>query len=460
MQKFYRNVKTNFTYMVSDFIVGILAALITGIITGINIFASYGHYLVLCISFNLICIFLNKGASLYNVNLFFYPDRIFKYITRSFLSATLIVSILLFYVGRANVELKFYFVFLICEYVFLMFSAYFGRLIMKKIHKFCPRTLLLGDEHQYTKFINFVKKSNLNLNIIGCVSLNGEQEGFLGVVEDLEKILHDNAIDYVYIMEHRSVEMYFKPYIEICLDMGITVGLIMNFYSTIDAHRYVSSIGSYPVVTYHTIVLDNVSRAIKRTMDICGSIVAIVIFSPIMLAAMIAIKIEDFKGPIIFKQLRVGQNGRKFYIYKFRSMYTNAEEKKKELMKLNEMNNDFMFKMKNDPRITKVGRFLRKTSLDELPQFFNVFVGDMSLVGTRPPTLDEVEKYERKYWRRVSIKPGITGMWQVSGRSKITNFDEVVELDTIYIDKWDILLDFKIIFKTAIKMLMKDKDAY
>lgn len=460
MEKFYRNVKTNFIYMVSDFVVGIIAALLTGIFTGINIFAANGYYFVLCITFNIVCIFLNKGASLYNVNLFFYPDRIIKYITRSFLFSTVIVSILLFYVGRANVELRFYVLFLICEYILLLFSAYFGRLFMKKNRKFCPRTILMGDVHEYTKFINYVKKSNLNLNIIGSVSINGGQEGYLGNIEDLEKIIHDNAIDYVYIMDHRSVEMFFKPYIDICIAMGITVGLIMDFHYPIDAHSYVSSIGTYPVVTYHTIVLNNVSRAMKRTMDIIGSLAGIVLSSPLMLAAAIAIKIEDSKGPVIFKQTRVGQNGRQFYIYKFRSMCTNAEDKKNELMKLNEMKDDLMFKMKDDPRITKVGRILRKTSIDELPQLFNVLVGDMSLVGTRPPTLDEVKKYERKYWRRVSIKPGITGMWQISGRSKITNFEEVVELDTIYIDKWDILLDIKIILKTAIKLISKNNDAY
>ena len=460
MLRFYRHVKTNFTYMVSDFTVGIIAALLTGVVLGINIFASYGYHLVLCISFNLVCMFLNKAATLYNVNIFFYPDRIIKYITRSFLLATAIVSTLLFFVGRAEVEMKFYLLFLGFEYILLMFSAYVGRLFIKKNRKFYPRTILLGDIHKYQKFINYVNKSNLNLNIIGNVSLHGETEGYIGTVDELEKIIHDNAIDYVYIMDQKSLELYFKPYIEICLDMGITVGLVFDFYYSVDAHSYVSSIGNYPVLTYHTVVLNSVARALKRVMDIVGSIVGIILFSPIMLVAAIAIKAEDRKGPIIFKQIRVGQNGRQFNIYKFRSMYTDAEERKKELMKLNEMNNDFMFKMKDDPRITKVGKLIRKTSIDELPQFFNVLIGDMSLVGTRPPTLDEVNKYETKFWRRVSIKPGITGMWQVSGRSKITEFEEVVRLDTIYIDQWGILLDIKIIFMTVIKVLFRSKDAY
>ena len=140
-------------------------------------------------------------------------------------------------------------------------------------------------------------------------------------------------------------------------------------------------------------------------------------------------------------------------------MYIDAEERKKELMAQNEIAGGVMFKMKDDPRITKVGRVIRKFSIDELPQFFNVVGGSMSLVGTSPPTLDEVEKYERKQWRRISIKPGITGMWQVNGRSKIDNFDDIVEMDVEYIDNWSLMSDIKIILKTFI-VLLKHDDAY
>ena len=140
-------------------------------------------------------------------------------------------------------------------------------------------------------------------------------------------------------------------------------------------------------------------------------------------------------------------------------MYIDAEERKKELLANNEIEGGIMFKMKDDPRITKVGRFLRKTSIDELPQFFNVLIGDMSLVGTRPPTVDEVEMYSRNHWRRISIKPGITGMWQVSGRSKITSFDEIVNLDTKYIDEWSVKMDLKVLFKTVL-VLLKREGAY
>lgn len=177
-----------------------------------------------------------------------------------------------------------------------------------------------------------------------------------------------------------------------------------------------------------------------------------------MLIAAIAIKI-DSKGPIFFKQVRVGMNGRKFKIFKFRTMCVDAEAKKKDLMQKNEMGNGLMFKIENDPRVTKVGGFLRKTSIDELPQFFNVLKGDMSLVGTRPPTVDEVSAYERSHWRRISIKPGITGMWQVSGRSDIKDFEEVVRLDTQYIDDWSVWLDIKILIRTVL-LVFSHKGAY
>ena len=173
-----------------------------------------------------------------------------------------------------------------------------------------------------------------------------------------------------------------------------------------------------------------------------------------MLITAIAIKI-DSKGPVIFKQTRVGLNGRHFKMYKFRSMIQDAEAKKKELMAKNKVASGLMFKMDDDPRITKVGKFIRKTSIDELPQFFNVLFGTMSLVGTRPPTVDEVSKYDTRHWRRLSVKPGITGMWQTSGRSEITDFEEVVALDKEYIDNWSMWLDIKILFKTVIQVFMR-----
>ena len=184
----------------------------------------------------------------------------------------------------------------------------------------------------------------------------------------------------------------------------------------------------------------------KRLMDIVGGFVGLVIagIATIIFAPIIK---KQSPGPIFFSQIRVGKNGRKFRFYKFRSMNVNAEEQKKELMGQNEMSG-LMFKMEDDPRVFPVGRFMRKFSIDELPQFWNILKGDMSLVGTRPPTEEEFAGYEARHRARLGIKPGLTGMWQVSGRSDITDFEEVVQLDTYYITNWSLALDIKILFKT------------
>lgn len=197
--------------------------------------------------------------------------------------------------------------------------------------------------------------------------------------------------------------------------------------------------------------------AAKRTMDIIGAIVGLTVTSVLFLVVAIAIKIEDPKGTIFFSQTRIGKNGKEFKMYKFRSMVTNAEEKLNDLLKYNEVTGA-MFKMKNDPRVTKVGRFIRKTSIDELPQLWNVLKGDMSLVGPRPPLPREVEQYTEYDKQRLLVTPGCTGLWQVSGRSNV-GFKEMVELDLQYIRNRSILLDLKIIFKTVL-VLFGSKDAF
>ncbi|MBO4291505.1 MAG: sugar transferase [Lachnospiraceae bacterium] len=210
----------------------------------------------------------------------------------------------------------------------------------------------------------------------------------------------------------------------------------------------VGEFADFPVMCYNSIERDYRMSIVKRLMDIAGSVVGLLITAVLFPFIAALIKIEDPKGKIFFSQIRIGKNGRRFRLYKFRSMYADAEERKKELLAKNEMNGP-MFKLENDPRITKIGRILRKTSLDELPQFWNVFRGDMSLVGTRPPTEEEFEQYNDYYRRRMSITPGLTGLWQVSGRSNIKDFNEVVKLDLQYIDHWSIWKDLKILIQTV-----------
>lgn len=190
---------------------------------------------------------------------------------------------------------------------------------------------------------------------------------------------------------------------------------------------------------------------IKRMIDIIGASIGIVFLSIIFLIVSIAIKIEDPKGPIFFSQVRVGKNGKKFKMYKFRSMVTDAEEKLEQLLQYNETTGA-MFKMKHDPRVTKIGRFVRKTSIDELPQLLNVLKGEMSLVGPRPPLPREVDLYTKYDKQRLLVTPGCTGLWQISGRSNI-GFKQMVELDLFYIEHKSLLLDMKIILKTCFLFL-------
>lgn len=209
----------------------------------------------------------------------------------------------------------------------------------------------------------------------------------------------------------------------------------------------------------HIVVRRNKSYLfVKRVIDYVGSTIGIILFSPILLIIAIVIKLED-GGPVIFKQERIGHNGRHFNIYKFRSMRIDAEELKTKLLAQNEVEGA-MFKMRDDPRVTRFGKFIRKHSLDELPQFFNVFLGDMSLVGPRPPLVDEVETYDDYEKQRLLVRPGLSGLWQISGRNNLS-FAEMVELDLQYIQTRSIWLDIKIMLKTAWDMVaIKKNGAY
>lgn len=279
----------------------------------------------------------------------------------------------------------------------------------------------------------------------------GEQIDGIPVVASAEnavEYLCQNWVDRVIEVcekEERAAEDILRD----CEEMGITVHRALPESFDSGWKKRVENIGGYTVITDSIEPAGPAEAALKRLADIVGGLAGCVITGILFLFAAPAIYINS-PGPIFFSQTRIGKNGRKFKIYKFRSMYMDAEERKKELMKQNKVKDGMMFKMDHDPRIIKgVGNFIRKTSIDEFPQFFNVLKGDMSLVGTRPPTVDEWEKYNKHHRRRMAIKPGLTGMWQISGRSSITDFDEVVALDTKYIAEWNIGLDIKILFKTV-----------
>ena len=236
--------------------------------------------------------------------------------------------------------------------------------------------------------------------------------------------------------------------------MGLPVAVnIAALEFVTNSEKAIQRFGNSSVVNFSTTFYRSSDVALKRMMDITGSLFGLMICGIVSIFLVPLIKKDG--GPAIFAQDRVGRNGRIFKFYKFRSMRVDAEEIKKDLMSQNQMQGG-MFKIENDPRITKIGHFIRKTSLDELPQFWNVLKGDMSLVGTRPPTLDEYMTYTPEQKRRLSFKPGITGLWQISGRSNITNFDDVVKLDVSYLDGWTIWKDIEILLKTIKVVVMKD----
>ena len=260
-----------------------------------------------------------------------------------------------------------------------------------------------------------------------------------------------------------------KCYIDNLLKMGITIHFsYSSLFEEEGIMQKTDKVGSYYVFTNSLKIVNSTSLAMKRMIDIIGGLVGCFLTAIIFVFIAPIIYIQS-PGPIFFSQWRVGKNGRKFKIYKFRSMYMDAEERKKEYMAQNKMSG-LMFKMDDDPRIIGsekkdkngkprgIGNFIRNTSLDEFPQFWNVLIGDMSLVGTRPPTVDEWEQYDESHRVRMCVKPGITGVWQVSGRSEITDFNEVVRLDTSYVRNWNIMLDIKIILKT-IKVVLRSEGA-
>jgi exopolysaccharide biosynthesis polyprenyl glycosylphosphotransferase len=328
--------------------------------------------------------------------------------------------------------------------------------------------LLVGCEDNYKELIDsFRKNAYSEFFLAGACVLDADANNpklaqyrgtdmFYNQEEALSYIL-SNWVDEVLISVPR--EKYFADkfeFMEKCSAMGVTTHLDLSKITGEVPYQLVERIEGYNVLSNSVSLVTTKQLVAKRMIDILGGIVGCILTGIIFLFVGPIIYIKS-PGPIFFHQERVGRNGKKFQIYKFRSMYMDAEERKKELMEKNNIKDGMMFKMDNDPRIIKgIGNFIRDTSLDEFPQFWNVLKGDMSLIGTRPPTVDEWEKYDFEHRGRLAIKPGITGMWQVSGRSEITDFDEVVRLDKKYISEWSLGLDFRILVKTILVVVKKD----
>lgn len=308
--------------------------------------------------------------------------------------------------------------------------------------------LIIGDGPKAVQLAQMIRQNpHWGYRFLGYVSDGPKplQEPHLGKLEDLPQILTNTVVDDVIFVAHRRKLEDLSPWIALCQELGIYTRIALHTLPRMASKLTLEEIDHTPMVALFRIPTNLVALGIKRTMDILGSLVGLILTAPLMVLIAMAIKL-DSPGPILFTQRRCGLNGRKFTLYKFRTMVKDADQRKDEVVHLNEMDGP-VFKAKKDPRITRVGKILRRFSLDELPQLWNVFKGEMSLVGPRPPLPEEVEKYEKWQRRRLSMKPGITCLWQISGRSKL-DFQTWMALDLKYIDEWSLSLDLKILLKT------------
>lgn len=447
----------------------------------LNMFANslYVSYLVIIL---LLDIFVTVGTRAYKGILYRgYLVEFRKVLIHS--SLVFIGLVLLSFLQKVTGELSR--IVLVAFYIFSIVLDYSLRVLRKKmiltrISEDKKREVLLvatilGAE----SFINDLKEEDIvDFNIKGIVLCGVQQvkvtdaEASKGTIsnipviahnkEELIKYLEQNVVDEI-IFAGVSDDSEAKSIIEECEMSGMTVHIVIDEIRELVGETAIENMAGIPVVSSTIKMVEGSDILLKRIMDILGAIIGLIITAIAFVFVAPAIFLAD-PGKVIFSQKRVGKNGRVFKMYKFRSMYKNAESEKKDLMDQNEMQG-FMFKMENDSRIlgsgkdgTKkgIGHFIRKYSIDELPQFWNVLKGDMSLVGTRPPTLDEWEQYENYHRIRLRIKPGMTGLWQVSGRNDITDFDEVVRLDSNYIRNWSVWDDIKIIFQTFVVVLKKN----
>jgi len=322
------------------------------------------------------------------------------------------------------------------------------------------RVVIVGANERGVEFATTLKgQSPWSIHLLGYVSMPDEAgyeaaSPVLGEVGDLAQILDRQAVDEVVFAGKNLRPDAMKDAVASCDDRGVDVLLSLPSNVPTQGTMQIANVSGfdYPLLNLRRTPTSEARLAVKRAWDFSGAFILLLMTFPIMIGAAIAIRRES-PGPVLFRQTRAGRNGRKFTMLKFRSMVTDAEAIKEKLSHLNEMDGP-VFKIQRDPRITRVGRFIRKTSIDELPQLFNILVGDMSMVGPRPPLPAEVEQYEPWQRRRLSVKPGLTGLWQVSGRNQI-DFEEWMQLDLKYIDSWSLWLDLTILLRTIPAVLFR-----
>ncbi len=373
---------------------------------------------------------------------------VFKAIVVDFL----VLSTGIFLYKQVTYSREFLFLFAVLSFAFIATLRMMERWHVNHIFRkgFNVRKILVVGNSERGKIVTELLEQQLSWGheIVGRVATETGDRPSDNRLGELPQMLREQAIDEVVFALSGDRSVNLSAYFDLCKKMGITVKILPSLWKPDDQTL---SVDIYQKVPFLSIKTDNFNATgllYKRILDLTGGVVGTILFFIVFPFVGAAIKL-DTKGPVLFKQKRMGQNGRVFNLHKFRTMYPDAEQRKQALLEKNEMQGA-IFKLKDDPRITRVGKWLRRTSLDEFPQFLNVLRGEMSLVGTRPPTPDEVEKYEPQHLRRISAKPGITGLWQISGRNTITEFDEIVKLDCKYLDNWRFFDDIVILAKTIV----------
>jgi exopolysaccharide biosynthesis polyprenyl glycosylphosphotransferase len=322
------------------------------------------------------------------------------------------------------------------------------------------RILIVGTGKRASTFIELIRNNpEWNIKIVGLIDMDASRKGeiingheVIGTLDDIPQLIHNNVIDEVVFIVPRSWLNKIEDMLLYCENAGMKVHIAVNLFDLKFSRAKQTDLQGFPLLAFESTPEKLGHLFIKRLFDFITSGIALVILAPAFMVIAVIIK-KTSEGPVFYKQLRCGLYGRRFMFYKFRTMINDAESQLKDLLKYNEMNGP-VFKMTDDPRITKIGKWLRKFSLDELPQLWNVVKGDMSLVGPRPPLTTEVEHYDNWQRRRLSMRPGITCLWQVSGRNEIKDFNEWMQMDLEYIDKWSLGLDLKILLKTVPVVLL------
>jgi len=404
------------------------------------------RYLLLVLGMSTVFLIVYAISGLYSLQ----PRRIFEEFLRILVasSAGIMVVIVYIFLRQELFDSRFL---VLGSWFFAVLFVMLGRLLARHLQKYfiskyhvgVNKVMVIGGDHVSNRIVREIKNNPASGYQIVKQLVNPS-------VEEIRLAIGNPGIDEVILADINYPAEKVVKLVDFCHENHLVFKFVPNLYHTLTTNYSFDTFSGLPLVELRRTALDGWGKVIKRLIDISGSMIGLIIFSPLFAIIALMVKWET-AGPVFVRLRRVSQS-KEFYLYKFRSMIKNAEKLKPKLFNLNEREDGPLFKIKNDPRVTKMGRFLRKYRIDELPQLVNVLGGDISLVGPRPHQPDEVLKYQKHHKKVLGIKAGATGMAQVSGSSDLP-FEQEVNLDTYYIENWSLWLDFKIIIKTVLKVL-------